>query len=99
MNNWMTLQIQNLLLFETDLKEEEIIRIINSMKDLLAHRRYAIVPQFLSDEMYNSVKESNLIGFTEASKIYMSSLKGYLDVHALQQPSGSIEVFNENISD
>ncbi len=79
MKNWFREQLQDLLLFHTTVKEEEIDNLLDSINRLLLARRYAVVPLFLSDEMYAAQKENSpYLGYDQANKIYMAAIKGYL---------------------
>ena len=79
MNNWFREQLCELLLYNSDCDEEMVDKLLNLINNLLEARRYAVVPLFLSDEMYAAQKENSpYLGYDQANKIYMAAIKGYL---------------------
>lgn len=79
MNKWFLTQLRGLLWDRTRVKEEEIDVILNSLIEQFESKRLAVVPLFLSDEMFASIKETSpFLGYEEASRIYNSAISGHL---------------------
>jgi hypothetical protein len=81
MNNWSNIEIQEILAYHTPLSDEKIEILLSVLNEHFSVRRMAITPIFLSDEMYEAIKEhSPYLGYNEASKIYTSAINGHLKI-------------------
>lgn len=77
-NVWVMRILEDDLLRLTNLPEEKIRQICAEFMDTLCRRRHAVLPVYLSDEMFDAQRAVDQdIAFSNASRLYSAAVRAY----------------------